>query len=106
MRQRRSRMHRTRTGKHIALTPRDLAIFRVLVNYRYLRSTFIHAFVGGASETRFKERLGDLFHEGYLDRPEQQWTFANCRYVPVVYEIGEGGRRALRQEGVGVAKPW
>lgn len=81
-------------------------MFKLLGRYRFLRSTSIHAFVGGASETRFKERLGDLFHEGYLDRPEQQWTLANCRYVPVVYEIGEGGRRALRQEGVGVAKPW
>jgi hypothetical protein len=81
-------------------------MFRLLERYRYLRSTSIHAFVGGASETRFKERLGDLFHEGYLDRPEHKWTLANCRYVPVVYEIGEGGRRALRHEGAGDAKPW
>jgi hypothetical protein len=99
-------MRRTRTGKNIELAARDFEIFRLLERYRYLRSTFIHAFVGGASETRFKERLGDLFHEGYLDRPEQQWTLANCRYVPVVYEMGEGGRRALRQEGGGEAKPW
>ncbi|MEI9990569.1 MAG: replication-relaxation family protein [Rhizomicrobium sp.] len=90
-------MKRTRTGKRIELTERDIAIFRLLSQYRYLRSTYIHAFVGGASETRFKERLGDLFHEGYLDRPPQQWEFADARHVPAVHELGERGRRALNE---------
>lgn len=88
-------MKRTRKGKRIELTERDIAIFRLLSQYRYLRSTYIHAFVGGASETRFKERLGDLFHEGYLDRPSQQWEFADARHMPAVHELGERGRRAL-----------
>lgn len=92
-------MRRAGTGRRIELSPRDLAIFVLLGQYRYLRSTFIHAFVGGASVTRFKERLGDLFHEGYLDRPEQQWALANCRHVPAVYEIGAGARRALVEQG-------
>jgi hypothetical protein len=86
--QRRSRMMRTKTGKRIELTERDLEIFRLLQRYRYLRSTYIHAFVGGASETRLKERLGDLFHEGYLERPEKQWQFADGRHAPAVYERG------------------
>lgn len=88
-------MHRTRTGKSLALTARDLEIFRTLGRYRFLRSTYLHAFVGGASETRFKERLGDLFHEGFLDRPAEQWRFADCRFLPVVHEMGKGGRDAL-----------
>ena len=92
---RRSRMSRKPLGKHLEITARDIAVFKLLRRYRYLRSTFIHGFVGGASETRFKERLGDLFHEGYLDRPEQQWRFANCRHVPVVYELGSGACRVL-----------
>ena len=96
---RRSRMRRTRTGKRIELTNRDFEIFRTLARYRYLPSTHIHAFVGGASETRFKERLGDLFHEGYLDRPNQQWQFANARYAPAIHENGEGARLALREQG-------
>jgi hypothetical protein len=87
------------TGKRLELTPRDIEIFRLLMKYRYLRSTYIHAFVGGASETRFKERLGDLFHEGYIDRPDQQWAFANARHNPAVYDIGTGGRRALQEVG-------
>jgi hypothetical protein len=102
---RRSRMRRTRTGKRIELTARDLDIFRALAHYRYLSSTYIHAFVGGASETRFKERLGDLFHEGYLDRPERQWEMANCRHRPVIHELGAGARRIL-SEGEIVVEPY
>lgn len=95
-------MTRSRIGKRIMLTKRDIEIFRLLRRYRYLRSTYIHAFVGGASETRFKERLGDLFHERYLDRPSQQWDFADARCMPVVYESGRGSRKALRACGSGL----
>ena len=96
-------MTRTQTGKRVTLTPRDLEIFKILERYRYLRSTYLHTFVGGASETRFKERLGDLYHEGgYLDRPSQQWQFVNARYMPLVYENAEAARKVLRQNGCGV----
>jgi hypothetical protein len=88
-------MHRTRTGKRLALTARDLEIFRTLRRYRFLRSTYLHAFVGGASEKRFIERLGDLFHEGYLDRPAEQWRFADARCLPVVHELGKSGSEAI-----------
>jgi hypothetical protein len=98
---RRSRSRRTSAGKAIALTERDLAIFRWLSGYRYVRSTYLYAFAGGASETRFKERLGDLFHEGFLDRPARQWEFADARCSPAVYELGERGRRALAEQGGG-----
>ena len=93
-------MRRTRSGKRIELTSRDIEIFKLLRQYRYLRSTYIHEFVGGASETRFKERLGDLFHEGYLDRPSQQWEFANARHMPVVHESGRAADQALRACGL------
>ena len=53
-------MRRTPLGKRLALTARDIEIFRRLAQYRYLPSTYLHVFAGGASETRFKERLGDL----------------------------------------------
>jgi len=96
---RRSRMRRTRTGKRIELTARDLAIFRLLSRFRYLRSNLIHACVGGRSQTRFIERLGDLYHEGFLDRPAQQWEFAYCRFLPTVHEIGARGRRVLDERG-------
>ncbi|MEJ1967773.1 MAG: replication-relaxation family protein [Rhizomicrobium sp.] len=94
---RRPRTQATRSGKRIELTDRDLEIFRALRRYRYLSSTYLHAFVGGASATRLKERLGNLFHEGYLDRPAVQWEQANCRYRPAVYECGAGARRVLAE---------
>jgi hypothetical protein len=46
--------------------------------------------------------LGDLFHEGYIDRPERQWELADCRHSPVIHETGEGGRRVLAAHGIGV----
>jgi hypothetical protein len=95
-------MHRTPTGKRLALTERDIEIFKLLARYRYLPSTFIHAFVGGRSENRLKERLGDLFHEGYIDRPDQQWEFANARHRPAVYESDSGAARTLREVGITV----
>ena len=99
MSKRRSRMRRTSSGKKLALTERDVALFRVLAEYRYLRSTYLYPFAKGASETRFKERLGDLFHEGFIDRPEKQWDLMDARSTPVVYEIGERARRALGEHG-------
>jgi len=95
---RRLRYHRKRTGKRIAPTERDTTIFALLRRYRYLRSTFIHAFVGGC-EKRLIERLGDLFHEGYLNRPPQQWQAFNARYAPAVYELDALGEAFLRERG-------
>lgn len=98
---RRSRMSRKTTGKRIQLTSRDLQILQLLTRYRYLRSTHLHALVGGRSQKRFVERLGDLFHEcGYVARPRQQWQAVNARYMPVVYELAPAGRRVLAASGV------
>ena len=96
---RRSRLHRKATGKPLALTPRDLEIFKLLNRYRYLRSTFIHAFVGGYKVALIK-RLGILYHDGYLDRPKQQWQVINARYMPAVYELGIKGEQSLRALGI------
>ncbi len=101
-RKRRSRMARKAVGKRIELTPRDLELLKLLCRYRYLRSNFLYAFLGGASEKRFKERLCHLYHDGrYINRPQQQWQFANCRYMPVIYELDDAGERVLREHGLG-----
>src|SRR6185437_1858190 len=102
---RRSRMRRESRGKRLVLTPRDLEIFRLLCRYRYLNSEYLHAFVGGQSEKRFKERLGDLFHEGYLDRPQRQWDFAVCHQGPVVYESGERSEQIGQRHFTNLAHP-
>src|SRR5690242_7834628 len=101
MPKRRSRMRRTPKGLRMELSKRDIRLFELLCRYRYLRSTYLYAFAGGASETRFKERLGDLYHEGYLDRPKQQWDFADARSRPAVYAIAKKGRAALDAAGNG-----
>lgn len=94
-------MRRVSVGKRIELTNRDIELFKLLARYRYLRSNFLFAFIGGHSETRFKERLGHLYHDGrYLNRPIQQWEFANSRYMPVVYELDDAGERVLLNLGL------
>lgn len=98
---RRSRMRRVSSGKRIELTDRDIELFMLLNRYHYLRSNFLYAFLGGNSETRFKERLGHLYHDGrYINRPEQQWQFANCRHMPVIYALDDRGEQVLRDRGV------
>jgi len=97
---RRSRLRRESLGNRIELTERDIEIFKLLKRYRYLRSTFLYAFVGGKNETRFKERLGALYHEGrHIDRPKEQWQFAGARYAPAVYELDRAGEAVLRELG-------
>ena len=94
-------MCRTNSGKRLELTARDIEIFKMLQRYRYLRSTFLYAFVGGKNETRFKERLGALFHDGrYINRPKEQWQFAGARYAPAVYELDRAGEAVLVELGI------
>ena len=94
-------MRRISSGKRIELTERDIELFKLLNRYHFLRSNFLHAFLGGNSETRFKERLGHLYHDGrYINRPEQQWQFANCRYMPVIHELDDRGEQVLRERGL------
>jgi hypothetical protein len=94
-------MRRSSSGKRIELTDRDIELFKLLNRYRYLRSDFLYAFLGGNSETRFKERLGHLYHDGrHINRPAQQWQFANCRHMPLIYELDARAEQVLRQLGL------
>jgi hypothetical protein len=94
-------MRRTSSGKRIELTERDIELFKLLARYNYLRSNFLYAFLGGDSETRFKERLGHLYHDGaYINRPQQQWQFANSRHMPLVYELDTRGEQVLASLGL------
>jgi hypothetical protein len=96
-------MHRASFGRRIELTMRDIELFKLLYRYQYLRSDVLYAFLGGDSQTRFKKRLGDLYHEGkFVNRPEQQWQFARCRCMPLVYELDVRGEQVLRDQGLPV----
>ncbi len=96
---RRSRVRRQSRGRRLCLSSRDIEIFRLLERYRYLRSSFVCAFFPDADRTGLIKRLGDLFHEGYLDRPVQQYQYANALYLPAVYELNERSIAALRDYG-------
>jgi hypothetical protein len=50
-----------------------VAIVRQLDRHRFLSSTHIAALVSRSLD-RTNDRLGKLFHAGYLDRPHAQWT--------------------------------
>jgi len=98
---RRSRMRRISSGRRIELIARDVDLFKLLYRYQYLRSDFLYAFLGGESPTRFKQRLGQLYHDGrFINRPEQQWQFANCRCMPLVYELDLRGEQVLHDHGL------
>jgi len=56
---RRSRFKRTRTGKRIVITDRDIDILRLLYRYQFLRAAQLIAFLRPKSEKRFIERLGE-----------------------------------------------
>jgi hypothetical protein len=99
---RRSRFRRAGGRANVAVSERDLRLFAVLARYRYLPSNFLHAFVGG-NEIRFKQRLGDLFHEGYLGRPQRQWLAMNARYRPAIYELDQKAEAELRRTGLGLS---
>ncbi len=89
---RRSRFKRTRTGKRIVLTARDIEILRLLYRYRYLRAPQLISLLQPKSEKRFIERLGDLFHEtGLIDRPPAQWQHFDARCTPMIYELSSKG---------------
>lgn len=92
MTHRRSSVHQQPAGTVVSLTPRDAKIIKALTRYRYLRAPYLHAFAGGQSGKRFIERLGLLFHEGYLGRPHGQWALPDARRRPALYERGSQAR--------------
>ena len=65
---RRPRFRRAAEPPPFRLTDDDVAIVRLLARYRFLRSTHIAALVGRSLD-RSNERLKNLFHHGYIDRP-------------------------------------
>jgi hypothetical protein len=108
---RRVRGRRTPSGKRLVLQPRDIEIFKLLRQYRFLRSTYLWALLPaktrGKSFKRFQDRLTDLFHENgaaqggaYLDWPPQQRLSFSARYTPSIYALSPAGEALLDDKGV------
>jgi len=93
---RRSRFARTRVGKRVQLTDRDLDVLRWLHRYRFLTAPQLIGILRPRSEKRFVERLGDLFHEtGLVGRPSLKWQGFDARCRPLIYALSTSGLRLL-----------
>ncbi|MGH7714440.1 MAG: replication-relaxation family protein, partial [Vulcanimicrobiaceae bacterium] len=92
-----------RSGGALAVYPteRDIAIFELLVRFRYLPSDTIHAFVGG-SEKALVHRLNLLCRKPnlYLARPAQQRQSADANHRRLIYQLDERGSKVLAERGL------
>jgi hypothetical protein len=89
------------TPRAIYPTDRDIAIFSLLVRYRYLPSDTIHAFVGGNAKALL-HRLSLLSRKPnlYLSRPQQQRQNAAANYRPLIYQLDQRGSQVLQERGL------
>jgi hypothetical protein len=104
----RSRNDHQPTGKWVDLVPRDIEILRLLYEHGPLPTAYLHALTKdqGADLTRFKKRMGDLFHENnnayrnwLLERPPQLNPRSDLSHF-VVSDLGLTGLRVLAEEGL------
>jgi hypothetical protein len=80
------------------LTADDVTIIRHVARHRFLRSTHLIRLLPGRSYKKLLERLGALYHNGYLDRPRAQLDYyATAGSAPIVYAIGNRGADVLGQ---------
>lgn len=92
--QRRPHFHRYNPPA-LRLTEDDLALLRHVAKHRFLRSTQIVRLLARPPK-KIVERLGALYHTGYLDRPRAQLDYyATAGSSPMVYGLGNRGASAL-----------
>jgi hypothetical protein len=82
-----------RSHAHVCLTPDDLTIIDHIRRHRFLRSTHLMRLLPHRPPKKLIERLGALFHAGYLDRPRAQLDYyARAGSIPMVYALGDRTR--------------
>src|ERR1019366_4406877 len=70
----------------IRLTADDIAVIRHVGRHRFFRSTHLLRLLEQRSPKKLLERLGALYHNGYLDRPRAQLDYyATAGSAPIVY---------------------
>jgi hypothetical protein len=84
-----------------ALQPLDLKCFELLARFRYLRTPFFPALIGGNPKHR-QRRLSLLARQPnrYLNRPETQRRVFNANYRDQIFELGKRGEAVLKSRGV------
>ena len=99
---RRPRFQRADAPPPFRITERDINIIREVARHRFLRSTHLFALIRGPHK-KISERLGPLYHAGFLDRPRSQIEYhvRGGGSAPLVYALGERGARLLKiQDGL------
>lgn len=96
---RQSRFDRRKPRENLTLSNFDVRIFLALHNHRYLRSSYLHALVGGEI-TYFKERVRDLYRAKFIMRTPEQRIYANVLNRPIVYELDHKGEEVLKAMGL------
>ncbi len=86
------------------ITERDLLVFALLQEYRFLRTNFLHRLVevrtGVAHNyVAFRARLALLRHHAYLKLPRQQFQYDNFLYTNDIYELEPKGAAELKKAG-------
>ncbi len=94
---RRSRSHRSPSGKLARITSRHLQILSLLQRYRFLDAKHIYALLG-SSNTNVRSALSDLFHEhGLVGRLPQRAFMRDPLYDSEIYELADRGFAFIAQ---------
>ena len=94
---RRSRFKRAAPAP-MRLTDDDLEIIRHIAKHRFLRSTHLALLMPHRSYKKMLERLGALYHNGFVDRPRAQLDYyATAGSAPIVYALGTRGALVLAE---------
>lgn len=88
---------RSASEEQIALTPRDIDIFLILAERRFVSTKELQAIFG----ERIRHRLRPLFRHRYIDRPEAQRLYRRYRTGggsnPGIYGLANRGAQVLRE---------
>ncbi len=94
---RRSRFKRAEPTP-MRLTDDDLTIIRHIAKHRFLRSTHLLRLLSDRSAKKLIERLGALYHNGYIDRPRAQHDYySTAGSAPLVHALGNRGALVLAE---------
>lgn len=94
--QRRTRFARA-APPPVRLTEDDIAILSHVAKHRFLRSTHLVRLLDRPAE-KLVERLGPLYHAGFVDRPRAQLDYyATAGSAPMVYALGNRGAATLAE---------
>jgi hypothetical protein len=78
------------------IQPRDREILRDVSDYRFLSTEQILALYP-TSGRNVRQRLQNLYHAGFLERPAAQKAFPNLSNHSLVYSLGEKGAAFLER---------